>query len=1130
MFYTPSKIQANCTKQSAMNSNLFKNIDSERQRPIRFSARFPDGGKGFRLIALLVLLLLVASCNPSLKITPKAEKGILDLRSWSFSQDGPIDLEGEWAFYWNQLSEHGDLMHQDGFISIPGKWNYLELNEGGAIGAYGYATLKLKILLSEAHSEDLLKIYLHSADIAHSLSITDASGNPAGRPLKSGRVAKSRESYTPLRARDSATLTRSTEYTAVWRIANFDSTIGGARHAPRLGVERQIVKELARARSLQFFNLGILLIMGLYHWILFLLRPQDKAPLWFGGLCFAILLYGVITQNYLDTAFPNAELFELYKKLGWISDCLGIIFTLLFLRSVFPAQVNERILKAMLSINLGFIAFIVVAPFRIYVQASLLLYSLIILMVIWTFWILFKAITKEKSILAWLILMGFIIVILTAINDILLVEGIIFTDHLTQYGISALILFQSIVIAIQNQRTHRDKLLAQKQALINLEKADRLKDDFLANTSHELRTPLTGIIGVAESLLDGATGELSTETRKNLSIIASSGQRLYSLVNDILDFARLKNQDLKLQMDAVDIRKMTEMMLNLVQPLVGEKDVDLVNSIPENIALVKADENRLKQIFLNLLANAIKFTREGRIEVTAVSENGLVTLSFIDTGIGIEADKQERVFETFVQGHSSDSRDYGGTGLGLAITRQLIQLHGSEITLVSEPGKGSRFSFSLPVAKLSAEPDKTTAPSSTLPHILGPVIEEKTVSVKQLEPLDSDIKGKTILVVDDEPVILQVLKNHLQSHAFKVLSTSDGFHALELIEKEKPDLVILDLMMPNMNGYQVLEQLRINHSPSQLPVLVLTAKNRAKDLTRSFNSGANDYLTKPFVKEELLSRIYSHLKLKSFSNRLAESNKLLEELNNSLEGQVLSRTEELNDRNIQLKQLIQVLCHDLLNPLANVESIIRLLKHDAESFDSMLPLLDISIENGLDIIYFVKQMQALEDKHFDLELQAYNLHKLVEEAVTILSKQIEEKNLRLETRVDRDAIVIVEKTSFINSVLNNVLTNAIKFSFNDSLIEVKMTEENGMIALQISDSGIGMPDAIIETVFDLDKPTSRLGTKGEAGTGYGLPLVKKFMAAYEGRIELESTEMQEGVDDHGTIVTLYLKSGDKNLS
>ena len=263
-----------------------------------------------------------------------------------------------------------------------------------------------------------------------------------------------------------------------------------------------------------------------------------------------------------------------------------------------------------------------------------------------------------------------------------------------------------IILAVWQRYTY---IQQRKQARFEQERAeqlaqiDRLKDQFLANTSHELRTPLNGIIGLAEALNDRAE-ELSLAERKdNLGMIISSGKRLSSLVDDILDFSKMRNSELELKQKAIDIKSLVEVVLKVNQNYARGKDLVLNNDLPNNFAAVYADENRLQQILHNLVGNAIKFTEKGTVKVSAELKDKMAIICVADTGSGISPEKQAQIFEEFQQGDGATDRSFNGTGLGLAISKSLVELHGGKIWLESELAKGSKFYFSLPTSQEEAQ-------------------------------------------------------------------------------------------------------------------------------------------------------------------------------------------------------------------------------------------------------------------------------------------------------------------------------------------------------------------------------------------------------------------------------------------
>jgi signal transduction histidine kinase/class 3 adenylate cyclase/ligand-binding sensor domain-containing protein len=431
-----------------------------------------------------------------------------------------------------------------------------------------------------------------------------------------------------------------------------------------------------------------------------------------------------------------------------------------------------------------------------------------------------------------------------------------------------LLLLGGLIALFLNQQLKRQRRILQKkemelarekEAAEKLRRIDQLRDEFLANTSHELRTPLHGMMGLAESIRDHLTDQPPQDTRHTLNQILASGKRLSMLVDDILDFSKLKSYEIELSPRSLDLQSLVEVVLHVNRTLTQGKDLQILNRIDEEFPAVWADENRLQQILHNLIGNAIKFTPQGEIlleaSLTPPQEGPrMARVSVTDTGIGIAPEKQELIFQEFQQADGSVAREFGGTGLGLSISRQLVELHGGTIGLESQPGQGSCFFFTLPLSDRT----KNKAQSSTLE--ITPSLEKSSLPPAQPVRL-SDPAGH-ILIVDDEIINQQVLQNHLNGQNYQLSFASNGSEALEMIQNEGPfDLVLLDVMMPRMSGYQVCQEIRKNYLPSELPVIMVTAKNQISGLVEGLGMGSNDYLPKPFSRDELLARIKTHLDL-----------------------------------------------------------------------------------------------------------------------------------------------------------------------------------------------------------------------------------------------------------------------------
>ncbi len=447
------------------------------------------------------------------------------------------------------------------------------------------------------------------------------------------------------------------------------------------------------------------------------------------------------------------------------------------------------------------------------------------------------------------------------------------------------------------------KIAHEKAINTQLRYLDKLKDDFLANTSHELRTPLNGIIGLSQSLIDGAAGAVSKEMKSNLQMISISGKRLASLVNDILDFSRLKNRAIDLNRKPLNLRHFVDAVTTMSRPLIGQKDLDLTNTVDEMLPAIYADENRLQQILFNLIGNAIKFTESGLITLSAEYKDERIWVHVQDTGIGIAPDMFERIFESFEQVESHEDRKYGGTGLGLAVTKQLVELHGGTLQVTSQLGQGSTFSFCMPSTGQKAQQTDSELLSSLMLATEHAYVEPAiaTTISESSQPLLIPSRARRdvnilmnakfkILIVDDEPINRQVLQNHLQLEGYQFAEAASGIEALEAIEKKGPfDLILLDIMMPRMSGYEVCTKIRKRFTALELPIIFLTAKNLIADLVSGFDVGANDFLTKPIAKGELLSRVKTHLELLDISRNLDEK--------------IRARTQELDRTNHILETL-----------------------------------------------------------------------------------------------------------------------------------------------------------------------------------------------------------------------------------
>ena len=372
-----------------------------------------------------------------------------------------------------------------------------------------------------------------------------------------------------------------------------------------------------------------------------------------------------------------------------------------------------------------------------------------------------------------------------------------------------------------------------------LERAYRVKSDFLSNMSHELRTPLNSIIGFSSILLGENGDPLTADQRKAMEKVLKNGKHLLHLINDILDFSKIESGRVHVSIETESVEDVVNGAVMTAESLIRQKNIQLHNDFEANLPMISSDMLKIKQILVNLLSNATKFTDDnGTIVIRARFEAPMMKISVIDSGIGIESKNLSKVFEEFSQIDNSHSRKYQGTGLGLPIARRLAQLLGGDLSVESMVGRGSTFTLSIPATyKNNDNAAVVTYLPPTKPKEL-PVAQ----SIQQLEiPLVKN--GETrVLCIDDEPDVIEILRNYLVPEGFTVFGANSGDDGIKLAEKLLPSVITLDIMMPKKDGWQVLRELKANPLTQNIPVLI---HSMVDNVPLAYSLGAIDYLPKP---------------------------------------------------------------------------------------------------------------------------------------------------------------------------------------------------------------------------------------------------------------------------------------------
>ncbi|MBV6713312.1 ATP-binding protein [Paenibacillus chitinolyticus] len=815
-------------------------------------------------------LRLIWSQMTSIPAHPPAVKGSLNLQNWDFAENPLVTLDGEWEFYPNQLIpfESGSAAPaRMQVLQVPGSWEQAFAAE--AKDSYHFGSYRLRVSLPR---DTKLTFSIRLPDI-RSASGVFVNGQPIhliGRPADTG------EGFIPGYHPSSVTFTADSGQADLIIHAASPSSMkaGGITGSVRFGEEGALTRTVWIGIGSQLAIALVLLIHSAYAVLLYLIGAQRKSVLTFASLglfaAVAVLLDdGKPLAVWLNMGYETATRTILIAYTG-IALCLIQLARLWFLK-----QTGKRIFRMLQFVYVLYTLFILFAPAYMVSRSSLFL-TLSGLSTDLVFLVLMLRTVKREKEDGMFLLLGITAVVSNvfwaAIEPVTGPEPDFYPLDL----LAALFALAAYWFKRYFRTSARTAELAER-----LQKEDKRKDDFLANTSHELRNPLHGILNMAQTVLHTEQDRLTEESRKNMELLLTVGQRMSLLLNDLLDITLLKENRVRLQPKELKIQSVAAGVADMLRYMTGGKPLELKLDIPETFPPVLADENRLTQILFNLVHNAIKFTNEGTIVIEARVGDGHAEIRIADTGIGMDGQQLVQLFQPYEQADSGITSPGGGMGLGLGICKSLVELHGGVLEASSVPGQGSVFSFTLPLAEpfraavypaYPAGPDKndpfghdalSPAPLAAAEEELSPA--SPTGQAAQAVPQEQTgwpEKHPSILVVDDDPVNLTVLRNQLASEGYRVETAASGREALSLLDGNGWDLVISDVMMPLMSGYELTRTIRGRHTLAELPVLLLTARSSPQDITAGFLAGANDYVTKPLGAYDLKARVRSLIGLK----------------------------------------------------------------------------------------------------------------------------------------------------------------------------------------------------------------------------------------------------------------------------
>jgi signal transduction histidine kinase len=624
-----------------------------------------------------------------------------------------------------------------------------------------------------------------------------------------------------------------------------------------------------------------------------------------------------------------------------------------------------------------------------------------------------------------------------------------------------------------------------EEAYGQLQQVDRLKSEFFANISHELRTPLTLILSPVDALLEKLS---PSAEREALKVVRRNATRLLRMIDDLLDLARLEAGGLRLRVMQFDPCNLARRVAENAMPAAQTKDIELVFDANCEPAERYGDPHRVEIILTNLVGNALKFTPPGgRIQVSVFHNSAGTSVEVTDTGPGISREEQQHIFERFHQTETSERRQQGGVGIGLALARELAQLHGGSLTVDSRVGEGSTFTFFLKSGKdhfhteimerrqLQTDDHPGRRIEDRVTGVHTRQMEEATVEIRRSERPPERVlldRGRLprVLVAEDEVDLRGFIVGVLKG-TYEVDSAGNGAEAMELIKRNRPDLVLTDVMMPGTSGLDLTRTLKGDPSLRHIPVILLTARGESEAALEGYDAGADDFVSKPFHTKVLQARIRAHLTMRGLSLQLADQARLA-----------------------SAGTLAAGLAHEVKNPLNAAVNAARVLESGGSNRVSNERLTKLIIDALERIDGVVSALDAHARPADGTDISPCNVRKAVESTLHLLEHKMKLVTVHEDYGATGD--VFAPARAF-NQVLLNLVDNSIRSGAANIWIELRQVDKQ--VSVAVADDGPGVPPDVVHRIFD---PFFTTRVEGE-GTGLGLHLSRRIAQECGGELRYE---------------------------
>jgi signal transduction histidine kinase/CheY-like chemotaxis protein len=782
-----------------------------------------------KIIWIAVSLSLYLSCRANEDLPPVAKNGVIDLRKTDLFGKS-LSISGEWGFYWNRLLSPDSLASTSpapDHVQFPLLWNELRVH-GRQLPSIGYATYTLTVLLPAKRPRIgmevpdaycALKLYVNGV-------VQAQNGQPATEKSKAVPFWVTRTIAIPSGEPDTLVL--------VLQVANFWHARGGPYKQILIGDKDELFLKKNRDSAYDFMLGGCLLMGGLFFLGLFVFGRNDKTILYFSLFCIVYSYRMVGTGHYALHALFNDLDWFITIRLEYLTLSVGIILFAIYTKSLYPEDSHPLIMNGMVWFCLFYTALILFAPTLVFTRFLVYFLAVMFFCIAYASYVYLRAVRKRRSGSVFALASTAVMLFIFLMGNLHYFGLIPDTRLILLLSYISFFFLQSLALSHRFAHTFRQATFLAQQGL-------RAKSEFLSTMSHEIRTPLNAVIGMTHLLL---RNKPRADQEKDLDVLLFSAGNLLSIVNNILDYTKIEEGKINFEQIPMDLSAIAGNIVAGLKNAADEKGIRLLTDVDDRLnTMLLGDPTRTSQVITNLVHNAIKFTKEGFVKLSISSDHiwpdaMTVTVSVQDTGIGIAREKQDLIFDRFTQADSSISRSYGGTGLGLAISKKILELQGVLLQLESEPGSGSRFYFT-----------QTFQVCGELRTEAG-----RMAVVAGREPLLQNI---SILLVEDNPLNVLVAQTMLENNGARVEVATNGEEALEQLDPARHQLVLMDLHMPVMDGYEATALLR--KRGETLPIIALTASTPKEVEGDAYAAGLNGVVVKPFSPEELYRVILQHL-------------------------------------------------------------------------------------------------------------------------------------------------------------------------------------------------------------------------------------------------------------------------------